>query len=146
MKELQIALDVFRINTLPKTERDINKLFRKKVKEVHPEQTLYGGNSTTGTEIQQACHAREVLLEALKERDRPKLWVKFGLGDSLQAKVLENVMYMQVLCDDGPLNQCRYVTTLKWFYGLLISGDNFTWFEVDFPQVLAYGDVCVRCI
>lgn len=143
MKELQAALNMFGINALPKTEHDIMKLFRKKVKEVHPEQALYGRTSATGTEIKQVYQARAVLLGALKEQERPKLWVKFGFGDSMQAKVLENEKYKKVFCDDSPQNQCKYVTTLKWFYGLLISGDNCSWSAVECPKAFAYGDICV---
>lgn len=132
------ALQVFGLTELPKTQDELKAVYRRCVKQTHPDTS--GGNSDTKP-FQRVFKAREVLSEAIEEANKPCVLVKFGLGDPQPAKVAKNK-----LDDYEPAKDYAYIVALKWFMGLSIQVDGGAWYEVAEPVSFGLDNVWVHFV
>ena len=140
------ALRVFGLRELPKTEEELKKVFRRLVKKTHPD--TFGPNRQCVSEkpIKRVYRAMEVLTEAIKERDKPKVFVRFGSGDVRQANVIDNHLYNNNPFSNTSAERCKYVTTIKWFTGLTVKVGSSGYRKVPEPMDFILKGVFVRCV
>jgi hypothetical protein len=139
-QEQRAAMQVFGYKRLPHSTEALKRKYRKLAKLTHPDSVAIKDSKA----FVRVKKAHLILFAAIEQKNIPKIYVKFGQGAVKEAAVLINPVYTQDAF--GVVAESKYVTTLKWYYGLLVRAENTKWKEIKEPSVFELSGVLIRCV